>query len=173
MKFHVETERLIMRDFREEDAEGIFKLDSNPSVVQYLHMAPMNSLQQAIEQIEHVRSQYEKNGIGRWVLIEKATNSFVGWSGLKFENHPLLNNQQDYYDVGYRLLPEYWGRGYATESAIASVQYGWEKMGLKKMNAAAHSENLASKNVLKKIGFKEVSLVPFYDFQVVWYELLK
>lgn len=170
MKFHVETDRLILREFREEDAPGLLRLNSNPDVIKYLHLEPIKNVAEAMKEVEWVTSQYPKNKIGRWIMLEKATGEFMGWTGLKLEDME-MNGQQDFYDVGYRMLPEFWGKGYATESAIASVKYGFEEMNLKKINAAAHSENLASRKVLQKAGLSEKEIFPIFDFEAYWYEI--
>lgn len=172
MKFHVETDRLILREWREEDAPGLLKLNSNPEVIKYLHMEPMKNMEEALEDVKWVTDQYLKNKIGRWIMLEKATGKFMGWTGLKIEDME-MNGHHDFYDVGYRMLPEFWGKGYATESAIASVKYGFEELKLEKINAAAHSENIGSRRVLQKAGFKELETFPIFDFQAYWYEITK
>ena len=172
MKFHVETERLILREFREEDAPGLLRLNSNPEVIKYLHLEPMKDMEEAIKNVKWVTDQYPKNKIGRWIMIEKSTGEFIGWSGLKLEDME-MNGKQYFHDVGYRMLPEFWGKGYATESAIASVKYGFEEMNLEKINAAAHCDNLASRRVLQKAGLKEINNFPIFDFQAVWFEITR
>lgn len=172
MKFHVETERLVMREFRTEDAPGLLKLNSNLEVIKYLHMEPMKNMEEAIADVKWVTDQYPKNNIGRWIVIEKSTGKFMGWSGLKLEDME-MNGHHNFYDVGYRFLPEFWGKGYATESAIASVKYGFEEMNLDKINAAAHHKNLGSRKVLQKTGLKEIDTFHIFDFQAIWFEITK
>ncbi len=172
MKFQVETERLILREFREEDASGLLRLNSNPEVIKYLHMEPYKNIEDGIKDVKWVTDQYPKNKIGRWIMLEKSTGEFMGWTGLKLEDME-MNGQQNFYDVGYRMLPEFWGKGYATESVLASLKYGFEEMNLEKINAAAHCENLASRRVLKKSGFKELNSFDIFDFQAYWFELTR
>ena len=105
MKVHIETERLIIRDIEEYDVEGIFKLDSDPEVHEFLGKNPIKTMKEAEEIIVYIRGQYEKNGIGRWAIIDKNTEDFIGWTGLKYEQQ--IRNSFNYYDLGYRLRKKY------------------------------------------------------------------
>jgi RimJ/RimL family protein N-acetyltransferase len=78
MKVFVETERLILREMLPEDEKGMFELDSDPEVHRYLGNNPVKSIDQVRNIINSVRLQYKENGIGRWAVIEKASNEFIG-----------------------------------------------------------------------------------------------
>ncbi|MCP4443588.1 MAG: GNAT family N-acetyltransferase [Aureispira sp.] len=172
MQTFVETKRFILREIEEEDAQGFFDLDANPAVHKYLRNNPVTSLEQSKVMIKHVRKQYQENGIGRWAIIDKITNDFVGWTGLKLENNTVLNIQ-NYYDLGYRLKQEYWGKGIATETAIASLKYGFEQMGLSEIYAVAHTQNIASNAILQKLGFQLLRTFEDYDAVQNWYRIEK
>lgn len=170
MKFYIETDRLILRDFLESDVEGMYELDSNPEVHRYLGNNPIKEINQIPPIIQFVRQQYEENGIGRWAVIEKKTNAFIGWSGLKLVKET-RNQQSNYYDVGYRLIQKYWGQGYATESALASLNYGFGEMNLETICAAAQAENMASNKVLQKCGLKLINQYFENDVLENWYQI--
>jgi ribosomal-protein-alanine N-acetyltransferase len=171
MKIHLETERFLLRDLIEADAQDMFELDSDPEVHKYLGNKPVQSIETILEVIQHVRRQYETNGIGRWAVIDKATNAWVGWSGLKYEQR--ITDGSRYYDVGYRLKRAFWGKGIATETAQACIQYGFEQLNLEVLNAAAHVDNAASNRVLQKVGFQFVETF-YYDTELCnWYQLEK
>ena len=153
MKIVVETERLILREFLLTDAEAFFEMDSNPEVHRYLGNKPIRTIDEAITVIKNIRQQYIANGIGRWAAIEKLSGEFIGWSGLKFITE-VENNHINFYDVGYRLAPNYWGKGYATESGKAALQYGFEQMDLKEIIGTANVENTKSRRALEKCGLK-------------------
>lgn len=108
-----------------DDVDPFFEMDSDPEVHKYLGTQPVKSRDQIVETIHYVRQQYIDNGIGRWAIADKFTNQFIGWTGLKLVKE-IMNNQTNYYDLGYRLLRKYWGRGYATETAQASLSYGFD-----------------------------------------------
>ncbi len=170
MKIFVETPRLILREILPDDVDGFFELDSDPEVHKYLGNKPVSDKSELIKVINFVRQQYEENGIGRWAIIDKASNSFIGWAGLKFVQE-LTNNHINYHDLGYRLIRKYWGKGYATEAALASLNYGFEVMQLQDIFAAAHIHNQASNSILKKVGFN--FLETFIDEDEVnnWYKI--
>ena len=166
---HLETDRLILRDLEPTDAAGMFALDSDPAVHRYLGNKPLTNIQQSVEVIEMVRAQYRTIGIGRWAVVEKATGAFVGWTGLKRETE--LRKPMEYMDPGYRLRPPFWGKGYATEAAKACLQYGFEKLGLREINAAADVANAASNRVLIKLGFRHLETFKYEGEDINWYAL--
>src|SRR5690606_25147557 len=119
MEIFVETKRLILREILPTDIDGFFELDADPEVHRYLGNKPVKNKQQVVDVINFIRQQYLDNGIGRWAMIEKETNNFIGWAGLKLEKIK-INNHINYYDLGYRLIRKHWGKGFATEGATAS-----------------------------------------------------
>ncbi|OAD46377.1 GNAT family N-acetyltransferase [Polaribacter atrinae] len=175
MIFHLETERLILRELRITDLEGIFELDSNPEVHKYLGNKTINTKQDAEKIIAFIINQYKENGIGRFAVIEKSTGNFIGWSGLKLNKgtKESLNGFQDFIDIGYRFIPRYWKKGYALESAIACLEYGFKTMNLDIIYGAAETENIGSNKILQKIGLQFVNEFEEDNKQVNWYELKK
>ncbi len=171
MNTFVETDRFFLREILEKDVEGLFALDSDPEVHRYLGEHPVKNRQQVEEIIAYVRRQYEVNGIGRWAIIDKKSHEFVGWTGLKYEEE--VRKEAPYYDLGYRLRREFWGRGIATETALASLEYGFRQMKLKKICAAAHVDNIGSNRVLSKVGMQLLSPFEFEGEMHNWYELDK
>ena len=153
MNLILETDRLILRELKATDAEAFFAMDSNPKVHQYLWNKPVQKIEETIEIIDSVRKQYIDNGIGRFAMISKETNEFIGWAGLKY-NTEEVNKKVNFYDIGYRLDEKFWGKGYASEATFAWLKYAFETMNIKTMEAAAHTENAASNRILQKIGMK-------------------
>ena len=172
MEIFVETQRLILREIVEGDLIDLYELDSDPEVHKYLGNKPVQNIEQSKEIIKHIRQQYEENGIGRWAIIDKLTNEFIGWSGLKYETM-LINKQNGYYDLGYRLKRKYWGKGIATETALESLKYGFTVLNLKEICAAAHVENIASNQILRKIGLKFIENFEFDGANCNWYKIEK
>jgi ribosomal-protein-alanine N-acetyltransferase len=123
----LETDRLILRELKTSDAESFFAMDSNPNVHQYLWNKPVQKIEEINEIIDSVRKQYVDNGIGRFAMISKETNEFIGWVGLKY-NTEEVNNKINFYDIGYRLDEKFWGKGYASEATFAWLKYAFETM---------------------------------------------
>jgi [ribosomal protein S5]-alanine N-acetyltransferase len=132
MQIFVETERLILREILPSDEMGMFELDSDPEVHKYLGNKPIKNIEQARQNIEFIRQQYTDNGIGRWAIIEKEKTNFIGWAGIKLIKET-INNHSNYYDLGYRLIRKHWNKGFATESAKASLNYAFNVMKLKEV----------------------------------------
>ncbi len=172
MEVFVETERLILREIIPGDVEGMFELDSDKEVHKYLGNKPVTSIEESRKTIEFVRQQYIENGIGRSAIIEKATNSFVGWTGLKLVKET-VNKHTNFYDLGYRLIRKYWGKGYATESALASVKYGFQTINLSEIIGMADIRNFASQNVLEKSGLKFIETFDREGVLHNWFSILR
>lgn len=173
MQFYLETERLILRDILVSDIDGMFELDSNADVHKYLGEQPIQTKEEAAQIIAYIHQQYRDLGIGRFAAIEKASGNFIGWSGLKLNTgeKEMLNGHRNFYDIGYRFIPKYWGKGYATESSLAAMKYGFETMNLSIIYGAALTENIASNIILQKIGLQYVNEFSFEDKTAKWYQL--
>lgn len=151
MKIHIETDRLYIRDFIDDDLHGMFKMDSDPKVHNFLGNKPISSLQEAKKNIEAIKLQYLENGIGRWAVVEKESGAFIGWSGFKLITD-VVNEKTDYYDLGYRFIRTFWGKGYASEAAVASLNHGFDKLGFEEIVGIADVDHLASNAILRKVG---------------------
>jgi ribosomal-protein-alanine N-acetyltransferase len=167
---HVETNRFYLRDITEGDAADLYRLDSDPRVQIYLGNKTVKSIHEIHKMIQGIHRQYEKHGIGRWAVIQKDSGQFLGWAGLK-KVMETVNGYSNHYDLGYRLLPEYWGQGVASECASASLIYGFTRLSLQVIYAAAHFENMASNRILVKNGFQETGQFEYFGAPQKWYQL--
>lgn len=141
------SERLYFREFTINDAGLIRELNSDPEVTRYVHDITTNW--EPIDVLTNVIiPQYRLYRYGRWAVHLRGNDEFIGWCGLKFRP------EHNYVDLGYRLMQRYWGQGYATEAAKASLQYGFEVLQLKRIFAMAHLSNKMSWKVLEKIGMQ-------------------
>lgn len=171
MKIYTQSKRFLLREIVEADAADMFELDSDPEVHKYLGNKPVKNIAEVEQMIQFIRAQYEENGIGRWAIIDKLTNEFIGWSGLKLEKQ--LRKEFHYYDIGYRLKRKYWGQGIATETAIESLRYGFEQLELEEICAAAAIEHKASNHILSKIGLTFSGTFDYEEEPHNWYILRK
>lgn len=142
----LETKRLLLRPLTLLDAEAMFEMDSNPNVHKYLGNNPLESIDQVHHYLNSIINQYKENSIGRFAVVLKETNEVIGWSGLKFITEE-ENNHINFYDLGYRLKEEYWGNGYAYESAQAWLDYAFNQMDVSALYASAHIDNIGSNKI--------------------------
>src|SRR5690349_16982744 len=142
-----ETERLLIREILSTDVDAMFELHADPEVHRFLGNKTIASKAQAIDIINFVRQQYRDQGVGRWAIIDKRTNEFVGWTGLELVTKE-TNNHINYYDLGYRLIKRFWGQGIATESAVASLAYAFNTLNANEVFAIADCGNDASNRIL-------------------------
>jgi ribosomal-protein-alanine N-acetyltransferase len=172
MNLKIETERLILREFLLSDEDGFFELDSNPNVHTFLGKKPVENKEQIKRSIENLLQQYIDNGIGRWAVIDKFSGEFVGWSGLKLIKEP-MNNHVNFYEIGYRFIEKYWGKGIATETTFALLEYAFETLQTEVVYGICDIENIGSKNVLLKSG---LTLIETFDHEGVehnWFRIKK
>lgn len=170
MKIITETERLIIREIEISDADVMLELHSDPEVHRYLGKKTITSKEEIIDTINSLRKQYAAFGVGRWAMICKKTGEFIGWTGLEFVTEP-INSHKNYYDLGYRLLRKFWGHGFATESAFASIDYVFDKLGATEIYAMADIDNVGSNMILNNVGLR---LIESFDNEGVkhnWYKL--
>jgi RimJ/RimL family protein N-acetyltransferase len=152
MELNLETHRLIFRPFTLDDAEAMFRMDSNPIVHKYLWNTPAKDISEIITVIEYLNKQYEENKIGRYATFLKENGQFIGWTGIKYINDHVENGNTNFYDYGYRLDEPFWNKGYATEATKFWLDYGFNQMNIEKMNAYTHAQNGASNHILSKCG---------------------
>lgn len=143
----MQTARLLLRQFTPDDAEAYKPLVSDPAVIRYTGEEPQESIE-AVRQIPETRPlrDYSIHGYGRMACIEKSTGRLVGFCGLKY-----LEDLKEV-DIGYRFLPDTWGKGYATESSLEVMNHCKIEQKIKRVIGLVEPENLASVNVLKKLG---------------------
>ncbi|WP_046757880.1 GNAT family N-acetyltransferase [Kordia jejudonensis] len=175
MDIHIETERLRIRALSENDLDGMFALDSDPRVHTYLGNTPITHKEEALYYIKDVNTQYAERGIGRWAVELKETGDFIGWCGLRLYTDYAFNNHTNFHDIGYRLRPEFWGKGYATEASKACLQYAWNGLKLDTVYGITEKGNEASHNVLLKIGLTYVEDFYYapYKMELRWYAISK
>jgi RimJ/RimL family protein N-acetyltransferase len=150
MKIIIETERLLLREFTENDAQLLYQLNLDPDVIRYT-LDPILDVEHARRILRDIIiPQYRLYNHGRWAAHLKLDGEFIGWCGLKFLEE--LNEV----DLGYRFMKKYWGQGYATEAAHATLDYGFQVLKLKRIVGRALPGNIASMKVLEKCGMKYV-----------------
>lgn len=164
--FKPETQRTFLRPLTIEDAVDFHELNSDPLVLQFTGDLPFNSIENAKEFLRKY-SQFTDNKVGRFAVIDKTTNAFLGWCGLKYTPE----NQE--YDLGFRFHQRYWSNGFATETASKCLEYAFYDLKIEKVIGRAMIENIASINVLEKLGIKRISYFDFDGNEGVIFQLTR
>ncbi len=146
-KYILQTERCYLRELAPLDAANCFLLNQHPEILEFTNDPPFDS-EETARKFLNSYDAYIKTGIGRWAVELKTDNSFIGWCGLKY--HHTTND----IDIGYRLLPKYWGKGLATETAKGCCDFGMKVLGLKRIYACIHENNLKSLRVAEKLSMQ-------------------
>jgi RimJ/RimL family protein N-acetyltransferase len=149
----LETERLVLNELTPEDAPFILELLMSRGFRENIGDRGVRDLESAGGYIERARAGYAANGFGLWRCDVKATGEAAGLAGL------VQRDGLEHPDVGYAFLERFWGRGYASEAAAASLAYGRETLGLRVIVAITTHANLGSIAVLKKIGLRDAGTI--------------
>ena len=148
----LETERLILRAFKETDLKNLFATYSEDEVTKYYDLESMKSKSEAIEILEVFKTRFEK-GIGiRWAIELKETGGYIGDCG-----YNPWNKRDRKAEIGYALIPKYWGKGYAVEAIKSMLHYGFRKLEIVKLRrimAMIDPRNEKSIQLVEKLGFQ-------------------
>lgn len=144
----IETERLILRPWRESDLEPFARLNADPRVMEYF--PSVLSRKESDDLASRISSKLEEQGWGLWAVSIPDVADFVGFIGLaepSFHAHftPAV-------EVGWRLAFDHWGKGYATEGAKAVLEYGFEKLNLNEIVSFTAVQNMRSRRIMEKLG---------------------
>ncbi|MFT9820902.1 GNAT family N-acetyltransferase [Lysinibacillus sp. NPDC056185] len=157
---NLETERLILRELTQDDAESVFNCFSNEEVTRYYGVEPFKEIQQA----ENLVNLFSKNFAGkrgvRWGIERKETKGIIGTIG--FNAWSPIHRRAE---IGYEIHPDYWRKGYTQEAVTEIVSYGFEHMELTRIGAIVFIENEASNKLLTKVGFKNEGILRDYMYQ--------
>ena len=161
------TERLMLRPFTMMDAESLHRILNQPNILQYFPGPDAPSIERVERIIEHQLTHWKEHSLGWWAVARQGENELIGWNGLQFLP------ETDEVEVGYLLSKPFWGAGYATEGAGASLQYGFEILKLQQIIGLTHPDNTASQNVLKKCGMRYTGQKEYFGMQLFRFSLSK
>ena len=153
------SERVYYRLFRPDDFELFYSVFSNKDIMRYAWIDEIESREEMLNFFEGFLScgdMPNKNNAYAFAVFTKEEDRFVGFADIQLH---MKNNAGGNGEIGYFLIPEYWGKGYATEIAREMIDFGFEKLKLHKVCARCNANNLKSENIMKKLGmFKEGEL---------------
>lgn len=161
----IETSRLRLRQLTMDDLHDLHYIYHHPALSQFMPNERPMSLVETRDAIDSIIENWQQYGFGVWAVVYKKFNKLIGHCGLKFlENTPEIQ-------VGYLLLPSYWGMGLGTEAASAALKYGFDVIRLPKIVAIAKPNNIASRRVMEKVGMNYEKNAYYYDNDVVYYSI--
>jgi len=166
---YIETERLFLRGWRDEDIEPYARMCADPEVMRFIGDGSTLTRERSGEQVSHFARHWDGRGFGLWALEERGSGAFVGFAGLAHQEDWAEGEHKT--EVGWRLGREFWGRGLATEAARASVGYGFEALGLERIISIIQLGNAASRRVAMKAGLTPRGETHWRDEDVVWYAI--
>jgi ribosomal-protein-alanine N-acetyltransferase len=161
----IETLRLRLRHFTPDDADDLYHIYSYPELFKYMSNEKKLSWEQTVGVINSLTENWQQHQVGVWAVVYKKDRKLIGHCGFKF-----LENTQEI-QIGYLLLPSYWGMGLGTEAASAALKYGFEGAKLERVVAVAKPENIASRRVMEKVGMKYEKDAYYYNNNVVYYSI--
>jgi RimJ/RimL family protein N-acetyltransferase len=155
----INTERLILRSWKESDFQPWANLNADPRVREFFPSILTRA--QSDAEIRHIQSAFERDGFTMFAAELIATGEFIGFIGMVTMTFAIPGLAQPAVEIGWRLAHEHWGNGLATEGARGVLRYGFETVKLKEIVAITVPANLRSRHVMEKIGMKHI---PELDF---------
>jgi len=146
----VETNRLILRQWRESDKLLFAAINADVKVME--HFPSTLSSKQSDASVARFSQQIEGQGWGFWAAEHRDTGEFIGFIGINYvaDGLPFA----PCVDIGWRLARAHWGAGFATEGAAASLKFAFTQTGIKEVVSMTPTTNLASENVMRKLGMR-------------------
>lgn len=161
MEFPVlETERLILRQLAPDDAKDLFEYFSQDQVMEYYDLETFKTLDDAQRIIHHFNSEFEKGKGFRWALQLKSEDKVIGTCGYH-------NWHREHFraEIGYELNPQFWRQSYMKEAILPILTYGFESMGLHRVDAFTDPANISSEKLLSSLNFREEGILKDYFFE--------
>lgn len=152
----LETERLILRPFKEDDAINVFECwESDPDVAKYMFWTSHNDIEKTKEWITFELGQIEKQDWYRFAVVLKDTNELIGTALIYYEE------EVECWEIGYNLGKKYWNKGYTTEAMRKVIDFASKQLKISEIVGRYAKENPASGNVMKKLGFNYEKDIPY------------
>ena len=167
----ITTERLILRPWTEADLPDLYKLCSDPAVMEHFPSILSESETKAF--LKRLIESYDEHGYTYFACIQKDTKAFIGFIGLAYQTYESPFSPA--VDIGWRLLPSAWGKGFATEGAKACLNYAFEVLKLDRVVAVCTLRNVNSERVMQRIGmtkrgrFMHPALDAHPEVQELWW----
>lgn len=150
MKKHIETERLILREWKEEDKASFARINNDPMIMEFFPRRLTEADSDKL--IDRFQKHFETHGFGFYAVEMKKTGEFMGFAGL--QNVEMDVPFTPAVEIAWRLDYEYWGKGYGTEAARAVLAHAFGKLKLPEIVAYAVHDNSRAIKLMEKLGMK-------------------
>ena len=167
-RVELETPRLRLRQWRLGDWTLLPRAYGDPEVARWIGTDP-SSPEWTAYAVGRMTSHWDLRGYGSWAVEERDSGEFVGRAGLSFQSDWPVG--EDKVEVGWTLVREFWGRGYATEAALASLSYGFGDLELPRILSLTTPANARSRAVMERCGMKEVATATWRGLEHVCYAI--
>lgn len=148
----IQSSRCLLRRFTKNDFENMRKLETEPEVVKFTSLRVPQTEQQTLERLQKTLDlQPSREPLGIWAVEHLQTQKFIGWI-------MLMPRELPYPELGYMIVPEFWGQGYASEITKCLINYAFEKLNIRRFSACTDLENSSSIKVLEKLGFAQIKI---------------
>ena len=155
----LETDRIILRQIKEKDIESIYRFYSDRESLKYIARDLFTKIEKAVEKVNLFQKYYEERKAIWWTFNQKPKDEFIGFGGL-FE----ISKESNKAEIGYGLLPEYWGNGIMSEVVEKLVDFGFNEMKLHKIYGRITPGHNASIRILEKFGFQKEGVLRDDEF---------
>lgn len=162
------TERLRLEPCSELHIEQLDKLNSNIEVMRYITGTAV-TLEETKAHVEFVKELWKTQGYSSWSVIELKTGKLIGTGGIQH----LEFNPENPLEIGWRLIPEKWGQGFATEAAQRMLEFAFETLGVKNLRAVCHQENTKSVKVMQRLGMEYRGIEWWYNLETFAYGMTR
>ena len=152
MKHYIETPRLILRDWKQEDINPFTRMNSDESVMEFMLKAL--TTEESLDFYHRINNEFETSGFGYFAVERKDNHEFIGYVGL--HTFTIDVDFAPGVEIAWRLVTDAWGKGYATEAAKAVLEYARTVLKLKEVYAFTSLPNKRSERVMQKIGMQRV-----------------
>jgi RimJ/RimL family protein N-acetyltransferase len=150
----IETERLVLREWRDADLDGFAAMNADPEVMRFVGDGHVQDRAEAADVLGRIRQSWTEHGFGRWVVERRSDRAFAGFCGVGFlKAFPELGDEPE---IGWRLARALWGAGYATEAALASRDDFFQTTAYDHLISLSNPGNLASERIMAKLGMRRV-----------------
>ena len=150
----LETERLRLRQWQDEDYAAYARLNADPVVMRFF--PSVLSAQESHEQADKLRSLIKERGWGVWAVELKATGEFIGLTGLLMQDKDSGIPHAPLTEIAWRILSDHWGNGYAPEAARRALQFAFEQLDLEAVYSFTAQINTPSQRVMIKVGMENI-----------------